>query len=97
MSSDRRFFRWMSDERRAEMRAKIEALFAEFIDVVAPNVEMPVIGDWVLVVTHDSIADATLGRVAYLKRANQWSHQTVGLLTMACDDFRHLTDHDEEI
>lgn len=75
-------------ERRAEFQDRFEALVGEFQDFFAPELETPIVSDWVVVVTHDSIGDGHKGTCRSTNARNQWWHRTVGLLTAAIDDYR---------
>lgn len=83
------------DARRELARDRIEQVIAEFTDVFAPNAEMPMQGDWVLLVCHDDAADAERGSFFPLNRRGQWSHRTIGLLISAADDYRHIVVDDD--
>lgn len=83
----------MTDERAAHrdrLRDDLEALLSKHIDFLAANAEMPMLGDWVLLVCHDDAADNTRGAFYKLNRAGQWTHRTVGLLIAAADDYREI-------
>lgn len=79
----------MVDEvRYDEFRGRVEALFEEFSDLVAADLEMPMLADWVLVCTHDDVASEKAAGHFKAHRKGQWTHRTAGLLIATADDFR---------
>lgn len=85
----------ISEDRKAAARDALENLMAEFTDVLAPNAEMPMLANWVLLVCHDDAADSNQGAFYKLNRRGQWTHQTVGLLLTAADDYRSIVCMEE--
>lgn len=83
----------MSLEERTQLaRDRLEELIAEFVDVFAPDAEMPMQSDWVLVTCHDDAADADGSHTYRLSRRGQWAHRSVGLLIFASDDYRSIVN-----
>lgn len=79
------------EARHDEFRARMESLFEEFRDLVAEDLTMPVVSDWVVVVTHDDLNDDRAAGYFRTYRKGQWMHRTVGLLLSTADDYRGLT------
>ena len=88
----------MSDERRDEMRTRIESLCDEYFDAMVRDdgdetLTMPVTGHWVLLMTYDDAQDPTLLASNRLSRKNQATHETVGLLWLHLQELSH-PDHE---
>jgi hypothetical protein len=81
-------------ERYGELVAEVEALLERYSDVTAPDVELPVVDDWVVVVATQGVTDASDGMVFRFQKHHQWRHRSAGLLIAAADDYRHITRDD---
>lgn len=68
----------MSVERRKEFVTRINALLAEYADMA--DAELPVVGDWVLVVSVDDAVDPSKGADLFFHAPHQWRHRSIGLL-----------------
>ncbi len=79
-----------NDERRHELQDRFEALVSEFHDVLCDDVEMPVLGDWVFLTSHDSAIEPESGTAYRLTRRFQPSHRTIGLLQLSLYDYAEV-------
>jgi hypothetical protein len=82
-------------EKRNALRNRLVDLFSEYADVLSNGAVVPILGDWVVVLTFDGAADPGRATAFKLTGEYQWSHHTVGLLTMAADDLRGITKDDD--
>ncbi|MHB1778019.1 MAG: hypothetical protein ACYCU7_18860 [Acidimicrobiales bacterium] len=73
----------------------VEKLVASHVALFAPEVEMPALADWVLVVAHDSAIDPTAGGVYRLNASHQSTYRSAGLLQMAVDEYRGVCCEDD--
>jgi hypothetical protein len=76
-----------TDERRHELQDRIEALASEFHDVLCDGLEMPVTGEWVFIICHDSAIDPEEGVAYRLTKRYQSSSRTIGLLQLSLYDY----------
>ena len=78
---------------KVEFRESIEAQVREYVagtDLCA----MPMIEDWVLVVTINDLADDENGKWLYMRGAKQSTHRTLGLLEICRDNLLAPGDDD---
>lgn len=78
------------EEVRFKISAAIEALLNEHASEIKPDLDMPVVADWVLVVAVDDAADGKKGATVSFNPDQQWAHRSVGLLTLASDHYRSI-------
>jgi hypothetical protein len=82
----------MNDGRTRDARAAIEHVINEYQDVLIVDddskMHMPVLNNWILITSHDDAVDPTILATHRLCRENQATHETVGLLILACDEMR---------
>jgi hypothetical protein len=79
-------------EKRNALRNRLVDLFSEYADVLSNGAELPILGDWVVVLTFDDAADPGRATAFKLTGEYQWSHRTVGLLMTASDDYRDVDE-----
>lgn len=77
------------EERYNAARSELEAIFSRYPDVFELRLDMPVIGDYVLVAAADDIADGGLGCIQVMYPIHQWRYRSLGLLDWAKDTIRH--------
>lgn len=71
------------EQRYEECRHKIEAVIGEYPDVFGPEIEMPVVSNWVMVAAADDVGDAGNGAFQIMYPRGQWYYATLGLFEWA--------------
>ena len=85
-----------NDERIEQARGAVEAVIAEYQDVFTTDDSdayvnrTPILGHWVLLVTHDDIQDPRLLSTYRMVRLYQSTHETVGMLYLNIRDLEHF-------
>lgn len=82
------------EERKQEAIDAIEKVLEEYIDVLAPDIDLPVLSDWVVVTGCDSAVEPTDGATYRLHKRFQSYYRTTGLLVVAADEARGILAED---
>lgn len=90
----------MKTQRDIEAHEAIEELIRQYSDVFIQGDDqeefhMPILSAWVLVTVHDDAVNPAINASYRMCRYYQASHESIGLLTLAMDDLRHISVNDD--
>ncbi len=87
-----------ADSRKEDARSAIERVINEFGDVFVSDddgkMRMPILASWVLLTTHDDVADPTVLAAYRMSRKNRATHETAGMLYLALQELMRPAEDD---
>jgi hypothetical protein len=71
------------EERYDQARDELEAVLGRFPDIFGRDLDMPTVGDYLMIVASDDVADGSGGVLQVIYPKHQWRYRTIGLMEWA--------------